>query len=218
VKTPRATQHPEANVQLRISIAACWFCLFASGCDDLSEFKTNPDVVFRGEVVGSDPDPTADSFIRKGFASHTWLDMKFNPQASGVQVDDAGMQSQRRAVPGMLTTYVCPDGGSDCANDARVVGPFDHARLIQIDALAHDTLSQYTFPGGGRLRNYIFSLRFKSTVDEQTVARDAMIFVSLMETEQIEVRAIAASVLSDDGQSEILPALFGVFVLNRTHN
>jgi hypothetical protein len=55
-------------------------------------------------------------------------------------------------------------------------------------------------------------------VDDKTIPRDAMIFVSLMETEQIEVRAIASSVLSDDGESEVLPALFGVFVLTRTHN
>jgi hypothetical protein len=217
VKTPRATQHPEAAVQLRITIAALWFCLLASGCDDLSEFKTKPDVVFRGEVVGSDPDPTADSFIRKGFASHTWLDMRFNPEAGGVPVEDAGEQASRRAVPGMLTTYVCPDGGSDCAFDARVVDPFDHARLLPIDGLAHDTLSQYTFPGGGRLRNYIFSLRFTSQIDEVTVPRDAMIFVSLMDTEQIEVRAIAPGIPSKDGQSEALPALFGIFVLGRQH-
>jgi hypothetical protein len=204
-------------VQLRITIAALWFCLLASGCDDLSEFKTKPDVVFRGEVVGSDPDPTADSFIRKGFASHTWLDMRFNPDAGGVTVEDAGEQASRRAVPGMLTTYVCPDGGSDCTLDQRSVGPFDHARLLPIDGLAHDALSQYTFPGGGRLRNYIFSLRFTSQLEQASVPREAMIFVSLMQTGQIEVRAIAASVLSQDGQSEALPALFGVFVLGREH-
>ena len=78
-------------------------------------------------------------------------------------------------------------------------------------------MSQYTFPGGGRLRNYIFGLRFASDSDRGSVPRDAMIFVSLMESDQIEVRAIASSVLADDGLTERLPALFGVFSLQREH-
>lgn len=200
---------------LRTSIVL-WLFVFASGCDDLRQFRTGPDSVFRGEVVGSDTEAATDSFIRKGFPSHTWLEMRFNPNASGVVVDDAGAQPIR-AVPGMLNAYACPGGLGDCSDSDRTVGPFDHDRLLSIDSLAHDTLSQYTFPGGGRLRNYIFELRFVSGTDNGDVNRDAMIFVSLMESDQIEVRAIASSVLADDGVTERLPALFGIFALQREH-
>jgi hypothetical protein len=203
-------------VQLRKPIIAVWLCALCCGCADLGEFKTGPDDVFRGEVVGSDSEQSGDSFIRKGFASHTLLELRFNPNASGVPISsDAGEQARRRAVPGMVHTYLCQAGKTSCAEDARTLGPFDRARLLPIDGLAHDTLSQYTFPGGGRLHNYIFSVRFSAETDEGRVARDAMIFVSLMETEQIEVRAIAPSVLNEQGDAERLPALFGVFVLAR---
>jgi hypothetical protein len=42
-----------------------------------------------------------------------------------------------------------------------------------------------------------------------------MVFLSLMDTGRIEVRAIAASVLAEDGQSDRFPPLFGVFILDR---
>jgi hypothetical protein len=202
-------------VQLRNTIRALWLCTLCYGCEDLSEFKTGPDDVFIGEVVGSDSEQSGDSFIRKGFASHTLLELRFNPNASGVPVTDAGARSRRRAVPGMVHTYVCPAGKTTCSESERTPGPFDQALLLAIDGLAHDTLSQYSFPGGGRLHNYIFSVRFSGETAEGRVARDAMIFVSLMETGQIEVRAIAPSVLTEDGETERLPALFGVFVLRR---
>jgi hypothetical protein len=47
------------------------------------------------------------------------------------------------------------------------------------------------------------------------IQRNAMLFLSLMETGKVEVRAISPSVLASDGQTERLPALFGVFVLDR---
>jgi hypothetical protein len=202
-------------VQLRNTIRAFWLCLLCHGCEDLGDFKTGPDEVFSGEVVGSDSAQSSDSFIRKGFASHTLLELRFNPNASGVPVTDAGARPRRRAVPGMVHTYACPAGKTTCSEDERTPGPFHHAPLLAIDGLAHDTLSQYSFPGGGRLHNYIFSVRFAGETDEGQVARDAMIFVSLMETGRIEVRAIAPSVLTEDGEDERLPALFGVFVLRR---
>jgi len=205
-------------VQLRNSITAFWLCALCCGCEDLGEFKTGHDQVFRGEVVGGDSEPMTDTFIRKGFVSHTILELRFNPNASGVPISgDAGTESRRRAVPGMVHTYVCAEGKIGCPEDERTPGPFDHAPLLQIDGLAHDALSQYSLPGGGRLHNYIFSVRFSGGTDGGRVARDAMIFVSLMETERIEVRAIAPSVLDDAGEVEILPALFGVFVLGRAH-
>jgi hypothetical protein len=201
---------------LRNTLAALCLLTLCFGCEDLRDFKTGPQQVFRGEVVGSDSAESANSFIRRGFASHTMLELRFNPNASGVPTtEDAGPEHRRRAVPGMLHSYVCPAGKTACDESERTPGPFDHARLLAIDGLAHDTLSQYTFPGGGRLHNYIFSVRFFAETEAGQVARDAMIFVSLMQTRQIEVRAIAPSVLSDDGMSERLPALFGLFVLER---
>jgi hypothetical protein len=89
------------------------------------------------------------------------------------------------------------------------------APLVTIDALAHDPLSQFTFPGGGRLQNYIFGLRFEARSDSASVGRDATIFVSLMQNHRIELRAMAPSVPVGDGTEERLSALFGVFSLER---
>ena len=194
------------------------FAMLSLGCEDLGEFKTGPEQVFRGEVIGSDSVDSNESFIRRGLASHTVLELRFNPAASGVPVpQDAGPEPQRRPVPGMLHSYVCPAGKSTCDPSERSPGVFDHAPLVAIDGLAHDTLSQYTFPGGGRLRNYMFSVHFTSQTDDGPVPRDAMIFVSLMQTGRVEVRVIAPSVLDSEGETDRLPALFGVFVLDREH-
>jgi hypothetical protein len=198
-------------------ITACVVPIFAllCGCDDLREFKTDANEVFRGEVAGSDSNGTGDSFIRKGFASHTLLELRFNPNAGGLVIlDESDPPSRRKLVPGMIHTYVCADGAATCAESDRTLGPFQHARLIPIEGLAHDTLSQYTFPGGGRLHNYMFGVRFTSSTATAEVSRDAMIFVSLMESGQVELRAIAPSVVAAD-ETEQLPALFGMFILNR---
>ena len=204
-------------MQLRNSLIPLSLLMFSLGCEDLDDFKTSRDQLYRGEVVGSDAQESMDSFIRRGFASHTQLELlHFNPNSTGVQfTDDAGSQPRRRAGAGVLHSYVCPGGDSSCPESERIAGPFQRAPLLAIDGLAHDTLSQYTFPGGGRLQNYIFSLRFTADTPEGSVARDATIFVSLMETGRVEVRALAPRVMSDDGNSERLPALFGVFVLRR---
>ena len=192
--------------------------LLFAGCDDLREFKTGPDQVFRGEVIGSDAEQLTESFIRKGFESHTLLELRFNPGASGLPaMSDGGAPDAARSVPGMLHTYTCADGQSRCAEDERTIGPFDHAPLLTIEALAHDTLSQYDFPGGGRLQNYIFGARYSMQLEQGMVVRDAMVFVSLMDTDKIEVRAMAPSVLASDG-GERLPALYGIFVLSRQTN
>ena len=76
-------------------------------------------------------------------------------------------------------------------------------------------MSQYDFPGGGRIKNYIFGARFRSEDASAPlgVARHAMVFVSLMESARVEARVIAPSVLAEDGKSEAWPALFGVFML-----
>lgn len=188
-----------------------------SGCQDLRDWKTAPGEVFRGEVIGSDTDPTVDSFIRKGFASHTLLDLTFDPYSTdtATSVNDAGDTLPRTVVAGSVNTYQCPDGRLQCAADERTPGPFVNAPLITIDALTQDPLSQYTFPGG-RLRNYMFGVHFVSVRGALSTGRDAMLFVSLMENGQVEVRALAPSVLGLDASEERWPALFGVFPLQRS--
>ena len=194
-------------------IAAC-ACLL--GCEDLREFQTNARDVYRGEVIGSDAAADVDSFIRKGFPSHTVLELSFDPSSTDVVVQgDAGSRTPVRTAAGSISTYVCPQGEAQCAEGERTPGPFLNAPLITIDALTHDPLSQYTFPGGGRLRNYIFGVRFVSESAEHRTGRDAMVFISLMENHRVELRAMAPAVLDNDGEGERWPALFGVFVLQR---
>jgi len=187
---------------------------FASlGCDDLREFKTGPSSVFRGEVTGSDSAPETSSFVRTGFASHTRMELFFDPYANNVADEDAvGRESA-----GRVHTYVCPASRRDCSAREGESGPFDQASLQPIENLTHDALSEYTFPGGGRLRNYMFNVRFASELpgEDETAPRNAMLFLSLMDSGQIEVRAIAPSVLGAEGGGDRLPALFGVFVLDR---
>lgn len=203
---------PLRNIGIVISFGLV--ALAALGCDDLSDFKTGKKSIFRGEVVGSDSEPAASSFIRTGFASHTRMELQFDPYATDVSGDDG---DRATLVPGRVHTYACPADDTDCDADDGVQGPFDHARLEAIENLTHDALSEYTFPGFGRLRNYIYNVRFASAEDDGSakVDRNAMLFVSLMDTSKIEVRAISPSVLSADGQSERFPALFGVFSLER---
>ncbi|HKU39503.1 MAG TPA: hypothetical protein VJR89_15195 [Polyangiales bacterium] len=186
--------------------------LAAAGCDDLSEFKTSKSTVFRGEVVGSDSDPqSTSSFIRQGFASHTRMDLDFDPYATSLPVDGDRTPSP----PGRVHTYVCPADDRECSPSQGTAGPFDRARLEPFENLAHDSLSEYTFPGGGRLRNYIFNVRFATELEGETpLARNAMLFISLMDSGRVEVRAMAPSALAPDGKSEQAPALFGVFVLD----
>jgi hypothetical protein len=191
-------------------------CTLAAGCDDLRAFQTAPGDVFRGEVIGSDADPNVDSFIRKGFGSHTLLELTFDPSAADVALgSDASVSVQRMPVAGSIYTYQCPQGRAQCDASERTDGPFVNAPLIPIEALTHDPLSQYTFPGGGRLRNYIFGVHFVSESAESRTGRDAMLFISLMESGHVEVRAMAPGVLARDGEEERWPALFGVFSLSR---
>lgn len=193
-------------------LAVLALLLASAGCDNLREFKTGPGSVFRGEVTGSDSAPETSSFIRTGFASHTRMELVFDPYANNVADEDAlGRESA-----GSVHTYVCPASRRDCSAREGTTGPFDQASLQSIENLTHDALSEYTFPGGGRLRNYMFNVRFTSELAaDRTMQRNAMLFLSLMDSGQVEVRAIAPSVLGEDGEGDRLPALFGVFVLDR---
>jgi len=199
-----------------VLVAGLFLSTLCAACEDLRDWKTGPNDVFRGEITGSDTDPTVDSFIRKGFESHTVLELTFDPYSSDALAPvDAGDALPRTVVAGSVDTYTCPSGRSECAVAERSPGPFTNAPLIAIEALSHDPLSQYTFPGGGRLRNYIFGVHFVSVRDRQVTGRDAMVFVSLMENQRVEVRAMASSVPGNDADQDRWPALFGVFRLQR---
>ena len=196
--------------------------VFALGCEDLRDWKTSRNEVFRGEVIGSDANSDGDSFIRKGFVSHTILELSFDPGSTDLTAPDAPEQGEPdagiaiRPAAGTVNTYVCPGGKESCDEAERSPGPFVNAPLVPFDGLTHDPLSQLTFPGGGRLQNYIFGVRFRAPSGARTLGRDATLIVSLMQNHRIEVRAMAPSVLAADGMEDRLPALFGVFSLGRS--
>ena len=200
---------------LRFSLSLIGAIALSAGCEDLRDWKTNKDELFRGEVMGSDANASGDSFIRKGFASHTWLELAFDPGSTDLIAQDELDAGQPRGAAGTVNTFVCPDGSAECETTERVPGPFVDAPLVAIDGLTHDPLSQLTFPGGGRLQNYIFGVRFAAQRGERRFGRDATLIVSLMQSHRIEVRAMAPSVAGDSGEEDWLPALFGVFSLER---
>ena len=169
------------------------------GCDTLGEFRTGEGDVYRGEIAGvNDPDNCPDdidcSFIRRGFPSGVVLDLTFDPD-------------EQYTDPGTIST-----SGEDC-------GPtFAETPLLPIPPLAHDQLGLYEFPGGGRLRNYMFIARPSSG---PLAGRDATVFLSLLRGGTIEVRIMAGPGLEicdpadctaiDSGQCDY----FGVFSLGR---
>lgn len=195
------------------ALAAFLSCATLCACEDLGEFRTGPDRVFHGEVIGSDTASSAPSFIRQGFASHTEMELTFDPSlAAAVPTGEPG-EIAPPVSPGEIHTFTCPSDKESCRTRDRVRGDFDHAALEPIENLMHDPLSEYDFPGGGRIKNYMFGVRFRGDVDGAPVRRHAMVFLSLMESGRVEARVLAPSVLADDGETEALPPLFGVFML-----
>ena len=194
---------------MRLRLAFCAFGLVLAGCEDLDEFRTGPDEVFHGRVIGSDSQQDVPSFIRAGFPSFTQMDLTFDPERASA-VDEL---ADEMPSAGSLDTYVCPEEIQRCKASLREQGDFDDASLEPIARLAHDALSEYDFPGGGRLRNYMLSVRSTVTTADGTAPRSAMVFLSLMESGSIEARLIAPSVRQ--GDVDVAPALFGVFVLER---
>lgn len=179
------------------TLTLLFFC-FGIGCDDLDDFQTGPDEVFRGTIAGNDVSDD-ESFIRSGFKADTTLELTFDP--------DFSLQSVESQHPGMISTFP-PNRESEEGGDS--AGRFQKTALDTIDPLSHDLLNHYTFPGGGRIRNYIFS----ATFEEQR--RSAMVFVSLMENKDIEVRIIAPSTpMGCVSDSEPFEELYGVFRLKR---
>lgn len=175
---------------MRVAMAALMGTLILGlvGCDDLNEFRTDGDV-FRGKIIG-----TGSDVFTQGFEQLTYLELDFDPE----RAEGRGDPSQP---PGTIHTYHCEGGAPKC--DEPISGPIEHAPLELFPILSHDVLSDYSFPGASRLRNYIMSVHRKD-------GTTAMVFVSLMESGDIEVRLIAPKngEPGDEG-------LFGVFPLSR---
>ncbi len=181
------------------------FLCITLGCDDLDDFRTGKDEVFRGTVAGGETGDEG-SFIRTGFAAGTRLElMSFDP--------DFSLQSDREITPGKISTFE----PSEADDDDEIARYFKETPLDVINPLAHDPLTQYTFPGGGRIRNYIFSALYPFPEETDSGrTRSAFVFVSLMEDKDIEVRIIAPRVESAC-ETDNAPdrELFGVFRLKR---
>ncbi|MBX3246954.1 MAG: hypothetical protein KF901_07220 [Myxococcales bacterium] len=145
------------------------------GCEDLSSWQLADEEVFRGAVLGNDdPDCPAGgcSFIRRGFAPGTTIELELDPTHT--------------SRPGTISTR-----GERCEPT------FDAEPLLPIAALAHDHLSLYDFPGGRRMRSYIYALE---PTRGPLAGRGAMAFVSLMRNGDVEVRIIAG-----DGADDCAP-------------
>lgn len=147
------------------------------GCSDLDTYEGD----YSGPVVGAE----GESFIRRGFPAGAVLSLEeFDPPPSEGPV-------------GIVT--------------ARTGGAADTllftAELERIAPLAHDQLGQYDFPGGSRLRNYIFVVR-PVEGEGELVGREAFVFVSLMDEEMLEVRVMS-------GSGDRPGDHFGLFILER---
>ena len=127
------------------------------------------------------------SFVRTGFEPGTLLSLTFDTSALADGIGEAGV---------MWT--------SD--------GRFTASSLRQMEELAHDSLSQFQFPGG-RIRNYLLN-----AIPEDGVP--AIVVVSLMENGLVEARILRPAMEicppGDEGCAEPVSydALFGVFRLD----
>jgi hypothetical protein len=159
--------------------------LLVLGCEDLQDFATVPgESKYAGCVVGNTSDTT---FIRSTvFDPGTAMELQLDPDA-------ATQTGPRNAI-----TVIDPDPADERLFDATELRPIAH--------LSHDALSDYDFPGAGRIRNYLF---FATPDTGPLNGRDTTIFVSLMESGRVEVRVIAGR-LAPEGEEH-----FGLFRLAR---
>lgn len=176
--------------QVMRGILLALLALLAVGCDDLDEFRVRGEQVFAGPVVGSDsqkPDAGESErceFVLCGFPERTTLTLRdFDPELAG-----------GRDAKGTIST---------------TDGTFVNTRLLPVAGLEHDVLSEYTFPGGGRVKSFILGARFA-----EGGARYAIVFISLMEDGRIELRIHAPSTAPNPPPAAD-DALFGVFRLCR---
>jgi len=127
------------------------------------------------------------SFVRTGFEEGTVLSLTF----------DTSALADGRGVAGVMWT-------SD--------GRFTASSLRQMEELAHDSLSQFQFPGG-RVRNYLLNVVPADGVP-------AIVVISLMENGLVEGRILRPAMQicapgdDDCASPESYDAMFGVFRLD----
>jgi hypothetical protein len=153
---------------------------FSFGCESYARFRADGTAVFRGTVYG---DGEA-SFLRRGFPAGSVAEILFDPDAA------------QRASAGSITVTTPED-----------VAVLDAVTLETIQPLAHDMLSEYSFPGAGRIQNFLFLAR---PTEGPLMGREVMVFLSLMESGEMELRVIAGT--GDEAHGDV----FGVFRLRRT--
>ncbi len=133
--------------------------LFAA-CTDLSDYATRPGEAYEGRVRGT----REASFVRRGFPAGTTMRMSFDPLAE--------------EVAGVLRT-----------DDVQCGEPtFAGTELRVVEPLRHDALSLFDFPGGERVRNYLFVARPSRGA---LAGRDVTVVVSLLQDGGAQVRVIA---------------------------
>lgn len=166
---------------MRVVIALVALAALGSvACDSYDRFRTGPDRTFRGPVLGEGEE----SFIRRGFAAGTTLELSFDPAAIG------------RPEVGTITT-TAPDGAT----------LFAATPLESIAPLSHDLLSELSFPGAGRIETMLLLAR---PAAGPLAGREVMVFLSLLDTGDVEVRLIAGT--GDEANGDV----FGVFRLEPT--
>ena len=153
-------------------------CLSA-GCEGYERFRADGTAVFRGDVYG---DGEA-SFLRRGFPAASVAEVTFDPDAA------------QRAMAGTITITT--------PGDVRML---DVVSLESIQPLAHDMLSDFSFPGAGRIQNFLFLAR---PAEGPLAGREVMVFLSLLESGEMEVRVIAGT--GDESHGDV----YGVFRLRR---
>lgn len=165
--------------------------LAAFGCTDLNDFRGSYSGVVVGGIDEDDPDcmdPAGCSFIRRGFPAGMTLGLTgFVPPPAVEEI-------------GTLTSTGYDSTGTEAFTDAQL-------RLMPV--LEHDQLSLYDFPGAVRVRNYIFVTQSHPMGPLQ--GENVMVFVSLINEDEIEVRLLAGARLTPPALDEH----FGLFRMKR---
>ena len=116
---------------------------------------------FEGDIIPG-------GFVRECFAADTRATLVFDPEKA--------VFNEANVSPANLNRLTTSDG------------TFEDTPLSPIAALPHDPLSQLDFPGSRRLRNFMLLAR----PDKGPLkGRDAVVVVSLLADERIELRVIA---------------------------
>lgn len=171
----------------------------ASACVELGEYATTDDQVFVGSVLGQQRscDGGDCSDIRRGFGVGTRLRMSFDPVVVSGEA-------------GRISTFAADGSPEACGTT------FDDVPLMPILSVQYDQLSLFDFPGGGRIRNFMYALR---PTTGPLAGRDVIAFVSLLQDQKIEVRLLSGSGEARCEPSDCAPYLagecdfYGVFTL-----